>query len=344
MPTLQNLKRNAPMLWKRIALVVAVLTPAVVAARTSIAQTLKAGPQVLTFFSDVDDSEQPYALYLPKNFDSAKKYPLVVSLHGAGSNHRLNLRRVFGKSNQNGENDVEATRYFPEWRDVEYIVASPLARGTMGYQGIAEKDVYDVLDDVKKRFPIDDDRVYLTGLSMGGGGTLWLGLTRPDVWAAIAPVCPAPPEETRDLAQNALNLPVHIFQGGADPVVKPEGTREWVKNFEGLGTKVEYDEYPGVSHDSWVNAYKDEAIFDWFAKHRRDRKPDRVRFATTKYKYPSAYWVRIDELTPGTLAKIDAKFAAPNQLEISTTDLAAFTLQLAGHPKFMRKSTAETDC
>ena len=78
-------------------------------------QKLPNGPQVLTFFSSVADTEQPYGLYLPKNYDSEKKYPLVIMLHGAGSNHRLALRRVFGKSNANGETDVEASRYFPEW-------------------------------------------------------------------------------------------------------------------------------------------------------------------------------------------------------------------------------------
>ncbi|UCG88073.1 MAG: phospholipase, partial [Gemmatimonadota bacterium] len=144
------------------------------------AQHLESGPQVLTFLSDVDDTEQPYGLYLPPDYDPAKAYPLVISLHGAGSNHRLNLRRVFGKSNAEGETDVEASRYFPEWEHVDYIVAAPYARGTMGYQTVAEKDVMDVLADVKRRFSIDENRMYLTGLSMGGGGTLWIGLTRPD--------------------------------------------------------------------------------------------------------------------------------------------------------------------
>ena len=116
------------------------------------AQKLDPGPQVLTFFSDVDDTEQPYGLYIPRNYDPQKKYPLVVMLHGAGSNHRLSLRRVFGKSNAPGENDVEATRYFPEWADVDYIVASPYARGTNGYQGVSERDVWAVLADVKKAF------------------------------------------------------------------------------------------------------------------------------------------------------------------------------------------------
>jgi predicted esterase len=301
--------------------------------RPAPGQTLKPGPQVLTFFSDVDDTEQPYGLYLPRNYSARKKYPLVVSLHGAGSNHRLNLRRVFGQSNREGETDVEATRYFPELRDVDFIVASPYARGTMGYQGLAEKDVYDVLADAMKRFSIDEDRIYLTGLSMGGGGTLWLGLTRPDLWAAIAPVCPAPPADAADLAGNALNLPIHIHQGGADPVVKPEGTRDWVKKLKELGTDVGYTEYPGVQHNSWENAYKNAAIFGWFAKFKRNRFPERVRFVTTRYKYDGAYWVWIDRLTPGTAARVDAKFAGPNRLEIATAGLEALTLRLAGHPK-----------
>ncbi len=307
-----------------------VLTPGV----PVFGQTFKPGPQVLTFFSDVDDTDQPYALYLPKAFDTTKKYPLVISLHGALSNHRLNLRRVFGQSNLPSETDVEATRYFPDWADIDFIVVSPLARGTIGYQGIAEKDVYDVLADVERRFPVDEDRVYLTGLSMGGGGAIWLGLTRPDVWAAIAPVCPVPPGDSEVLAPNALNVPVHIFQGGADTTVRPEGTREWVKRLRDFGTKVEYTEYPDVKHNSWENAYKDEAIFAWFARFRRDRFPDHVRFVTNRYKYNSAYWVRVDELTPGTPASIDAKFTAPNRVELTTSGLAAFTLHLAGHPKF----------
>ncbi|MGV3560547.1 carboxylesterase family protein [Larkinella arboricola] len=305
------------------------------------AQKLPPGPQVLTIFSNVDDTEQPYGLYLPKNYNPKKKYPLVIMLHGAGSNHRLSLRRVFGKSNINGETDVEATKYFPEWADVNYIVASPFARGTVGYQGVAEKDVYDVLADVKKRFSIDDDRVYLTGYSMGGGGTLWIGLSRPDVWAAIAPVCPAPPRGTDALAGNALNYPVHIFQGDADPAVKVEGTREWVQRFKDAGVNIIYQEYPGVKHDSWVNAYQDGFIFSWFDKFKRNRFPERVRFSTRQYKYNSAYWVQIDQLTPGTLATVDARFSSPNHLDVTTSNIGALTLKLAGHRSFKAKNPLE---
>lgn len=304
-------------------------------------QKLSPGPQVLTFRSDVDDTEQPYGLYLPKNYNPKKKYPLVVMLHGAGSNHRLALRRVFGKSNAEGESDVEASRYFPEWKDVNYIVISSYARGTMGYQGIAEKDVMDMLADAKKRFSIDENRTYLTGLSMGGGGTMWIGLSYPDIWAAIAPVCPAPPGGTLEMVPNATNFPVYFFQGDQDPAVKVDSTRKWVQRFKDAGAQVEYTEYPGVKHNSWENAYKEEFIFEWFSKFKRNPYPERVRFATSQYKHNKAYWVVFNEFTPGTTASIDAKFTAKNNVEISTKGLTTFTLNLTGHPSFKAKSPLE---
>lgn len=300
----------------------------------SMSQNLPAGPQVTTFHSDVDDTEQPYGLYIPKNYNAGKKYPLVIMLHGAGSNHRLSLRRVFGKSNAPGETDVEVSRTFPAFKDVDYIVATPYARGTMGYQGIAEKDVMDVLADVKKRFNIDEDRTYLTGLSMGGGGTLWIGLTRPDIWAAIAPVCPAPPDGTIDLAPNTLNYPSWFHHGDKDQAVPIAVSRDWTKKMKELGSNVEYTEYPGVNHNSWENAYADAQIFDWFSKYKRDLHPARVHYVAKSYQYNHAYWVTFDQIIPGVPAEIDVKFTAPNTLDIKTTHLPAFTLNLAGHPQY----------
>lgn len=298
--------------------------------RVLSAQTYPTGPQVLTFFSDVDDTDQPYALYLPKDYNASKKYPLVISLHGAGSNHRLNLRRVFGKGNLPGESDAEATRYFPSLRDVNYIVACPLARGTLGFQGIAERDVYDVLRDVKKRFSIDEDRVYVTGLSMGGGGALWLGLTRPDLWAAVAPVCAAAPSEAPGLAGNALNLPIHLFHGSSDPVVPAEASRQWQHDFLVLGCPVEYTEYPNVRHNSWDYAYRNGAIFEWFDQFRRSPSPNRVRFVTRNYKYNSAYWVLLDGIAPGELAEIDAHRTGKREISVTTKNITGFTLRLGG--------------
>lgn len=306
-------------------------------------QQYKPGPQDLCFFSSVDETDQPYAIYIPENFDESKKYPLVIFLHGAMSNHRLGLRRAFGQGNIQGkdfitpgfvpvENDLEVTRYFPELKKVDYIVAAPFARGTAGYQGIPEQDVYEMLADIKNRFSIDEDRIYLTGLSMGGGGTLWNGLTRPDIWAAIAPCCPAPPDGTTDLAGNALNIPVHLFVGDADFL--HQTTQEWKKLFDDNNVKCDYVEYPGIGHNSWEYAYKDGFIFEWFSQFKRDMFPKKVVFSTKWFKYNKAYWVKIDKLTPGTLASITAEFLDMNRIEVSTKELEAFTLNLEGHTQF----------
>jgi dienelactone hydrolase len=294
------------------------------------AQSYPPGPQVLTFRSDFDDSDQPYALYLPPHFDSARRYPLVLSLHMEESNHRLNLRHVFGRGNAGNETEGEASRRFPVLPEVDFIVACPLARGSMGYRGIAEKDVYDMLADVRRRFPIDDDRVYLTGISMGGGGALWLGLTRPDLWAAIAPVSPDPPPGAEDLAGNALDVPIQLFHGEADPLVPAQISRLWQKRFLQLGVRAEYLEFPGVRHNAWQRAYRNGSIFEWFGRYQRETRPERVRFTTDAYKYASAYWVRLDRFTPGTPASIDARFTAPGRLEVTTKDVDAFTIRYAG--------------
>jgi len=279
---------------------------------------LAPGPRVVTFRSDVDDSEQPYALYVPRSFDPARKYPLVVSLHDELSDHRLNLRRVVG-----------------DFTEKDYVVACPSARGSMGYAGIPEKDIYDVLADVKRRIPIDENRVYLTGISTGGGGALRLGLTRPDIWAAVAAVCPDIPRGIEDLAPNALNLPVRLFHGDQDPAISVERSRQWYQRLLDVGVRVEYTEYPGVRHNAWEYAYRDGGIFQWFAQFRRVGHPERVRFQTRMYKYGEAYWVRFDSFTPGELASIDARFTGKNRLEISTENLDGFTLTLAGHPRFV---------
>jgi len=338
--------------FRRILVSVLLLT--VFGITATDAQRLKPGPQDLSFFSSVDDTDQPYSVYIPDNFDESKRYPLVVFLHGAWSNHRLGLRRLFGVGNSQGydfikpgnvpfENDVEATRYWPEFRPVGYIAAAPLARGTAGYQGIPEQDVYEMIDDLKSRFLIDEDRVYLTGLSMGGGGTLWLGLTRPDIWAAIAPVCPAPPEGTIELSGNAANLPVHLFIGDKDFLFQT--AQDWKGKLDSSALRLDYIEYPGVGHNSWEWAYKDGFIFEWFSQFKRDLFPEQVKFSTKWFRYNKAYWVKIDNLTPGEIATVDAKFTAANTVEVITSGLGAFTLNLDGHPQFnsSRKISVRVD-
>jgi hypothetical protein len=286
------------------------------------------GAQVVTFRSSVDNSEQPYSLYVPRDFDAGRKYPLILSLHSEDTNHRINLRQVFGLSIRSGEVNPEDLRYFPVPREPGFIVACPLARGMMNYQGIAEHDVYDVLADVERHFPIDPDRVYLTGISMGGAGALRLALTRPDVWAGVAAVCPAPLEGMEDLAPNLSNVPVRLFHGEQDPIVPVANSRLWQRRLVDAGVAAEYIEYPGLRHNAWDLAYRGGAVFDWFGKLVRNRYPERVRLVARAYRYASAYWLRIDGLTPGTPASVDARRPVVAEVAVQTQNVDGFTLTL----------------
>ena len=310
------------MLTNRIAVVLLLAAPWLAA---------QSGPQFPAVFSPVDQSRQPYAVYLPKGFDPTRKYPLILSLHSEDSDHRLNLAQILGPANRTAmANRVNADG--PALRDVDFIVACPFARGTMGYEGIAEQDVYDVLADVERRYPVDEDRVYLTGISMGGGGALRLAMTRPDVWAAVAPLCPDALPGSEEFAPNLLNVPVRLFQGEVDPIVPAASTRAWQKRFLDLGIPASYFEYPMVRHNVWDIAYRPGAALDWFAGLRRNSFPERVRFVTESYRYSTAYWLRIDGLTPGLQASIDARRVGKPEVQVITKNIDGFTILPQGWP------------
>ncbi|MEO8597001.1 MAG: alpha/beta fold hydrolase [Candidatus Solibacter sp.] len=283
---------------------------------------------LVRYRSTVDQTEQPYALYVPKTYDAARRYPVVISLHPEDSNHIASLQMTFGISLRLGELGLPSLASALASRQVDYLVAAPFARGTMGYQGIAEQDVYDVLADVKRRYSVDDDRVYLTGASMGGGGALWLALTRPDVWAAVAAVCPDEFPGTAELAPNALNLPVRLYHGFLDQLNPAEVSRQWQRRLLGLDSPVEYIEYPTVAHNSWDSAYARGEIFEWFAKYRRDPNPERVRLAVRQGRYGAAYWAQVDGFTPGATGLLDAT-RADGVVRVQTRNLDAFTLKTA---------------
>src|ERR1017187_1825506 len=156
-------------------------------------------------------------------------------------------------------------------------------------------------------------------------GARWLALTRPDVWAAVAPVCADVFPGTEDLAPNALHVPMRFFHGDMDPVVGVESSRQWQRRLLTLESPVEYIEYPGVRHNAWDFAYRNGAIFDWFGKYRRDANPDRVRLVARDLGYAAAYWVRIDALAPGGPASLDA-VRTSGGVRVQTRDVDAFTL------------------
>src|SRR5438552_410372 len=115
----------------------------------ALAQSDTGGARLAQFRSSVDASEQEYAIYVPHSYDPARKYALVVALHEEDSNHIAELKHVFAVPSRYGESSLQTLSTLPDLPDVDYVVACPFARGTMGYQGIAEQDVYDMIAEVK---------------------------------------------------------------------------------------------------------------------------------------------------------------------------------------------------
>jgi fermentation-respiration switch protein FrsA (DUF1100 family) len=141
----------------------------------------------------------------------------------------------------------------------------------------------------------------------------------------VAPLCAATVPGSEELAPNALNLPIRLFHGEADSIVPAQSSRAWQKRLLDAGAPVEYLEYAGARHNAWDFAYRDNGVFDWFASQQRSKSPERVRFATRSYRYNSAYWVRIDGLTPGELATIDARRPGKSEARVETRGVDGFT-------------------
>jgi dienelactone hydrolase len=313
----------------------------------------RTGAFTKAYRSEVDGTLQPYGVYVPSAYDPAKAWPLMVGLHGSGSNHLLHRRRLFGLGNEPGEEDYEAIRKDLPLPDVGFIVLTPYGRGeSAGYNGLAEGDVLRAMDHVQKAYRVDPDRVHLTGLSMGGGGTWHIGLRYPDRFASIAPVCGvgdmdlmpwtagwgALDKELMSLtgytriAENASNQQVFVFHGDEDDAVNVVASRKMMEAFEkaGLaGRNVHYFELPGVTHFAWDFAYRDASLFRRVEGVRRDPFPERVVYSTFSPRYSKAYWLRIDRIDRGfVLARIEGTQKA-GAFDVKTGNLTAFSLLLA---------------
>ncbi len=202
-----------------------------------------------------------YLLYLPKGYegkDAAKeeKWPLVLFLHGAGeSGDDLSKVKKHGLAR------------LAESKDFPFIIVSPQS----SRRGWNAEALNALLDDVIAHYRVDPDRVYLTGLSMGGFGTWSLAAAHPERFAAIAPICGGgDPKQARRLK----NLPIWVFHGAKDPTVPLARSEEMVKAIKDAGGNPKFTVYPDARHDSWTETYDNPELYTWFLEHTRDNKPN----------------------------------------------------------------------
>ena len=217
------------------------------------------GKQVDQVLKVKDEESISYWLYLPKDYDAKPKWPLMLFLHGRGeSQGPLSAVKRWGPPRL-----LERGEHFP------FIVVSPQCPPSPETWPNARQQalLLALLDHVTQSCKADADRVYLTGLSMGGFGSWRLAADHPQRFAAVVPICGG--GNPKD-APKLKSLPIWIWHGGADPVVPVRLSVEMFDAIKKAGsTTVRLTTLEGIGHNSWEAAYASPDLYQWLGKQTR---------------------------------------------------------------------------
>jgi predicted peptidase len=227
----------------------------------------------------VGEDTLPCRILTPLNFQSNKKYPLIIFLHGAGERGNDNEAQLTWGADMflDSANRAKypAIVVFPQcpkddkW--AEYKRTSQ--KDSTGYEYVEDapmrkplKLVSDFIDTLTSSSQVDKRRVYIFGLSMGGFATIELLWRRPEVFAAAIPICGA--GNPARLTKYRKDMPIWLFHGDKDPVIPVSNSRLIYNSLHTSNTKVKYTEYPEVGHDSWRNAFMEPTLLPWLFAQR----------------------------------------------------------------------------
>ena len=198
-----------------------------------------------------------YYIYYPDNYyDSDTTFPLVLFLHGAGergSDLSLVEKHGIPKMINNGE-------------DFPFITIAPQCPKNQWWsEPLYVKALILLVEDIIRSNKIDIGRIYATGLSMGGYGTLAIAKKRPDLFSAIIPVCGG--MDTTDI-ERLKDIPIWLFHGDEDKVVPVENSELIYDLLKPINPDIKITIYKGVNHNSWDMTYSDKKIYDWILKYK----------------------------------------------------------------------------
>lgn len=202
-----------------------------------------------------------YAVFVPRDYDAAKKWPVIVFLHGAGECGSDGAKHIAQGIGMAILWDVE------KWPFIVVLPQKPEIRDQWEKYDTA---VMEMLKQTQKNYSVDAFRIYLTGLSQGGHGTWSLGAKHANVWAAIAPICGY--GDPVEIAPALKSMPVWCFHGGADTTVPVKQSQAMVDAIKAEGGNPKLTVFPGVGHNSWDKAYREEKLYDWFLSNKRAGK------------------------------------------------------------------------
>jgi len=200
-----------------------------------------------------------YLLFLPETYGrQQKRWPLMLFLHGAGERgDDLNKVKVHGPP-----------KIVQKQKDFPFIVVSPQCPEDEWWTRKTEV-LINLLDDIIAQYDVDTERVYLTGLSMGGYGSWALASEYPDRFAAVVPICGG---GNRIMSIFLKDTPIWAFHGAKDSVVPVEESKDLVEAINARGGNAKLTIYPDANHDSWTQTYNNPELYDWLLEHRRTSK------------------------------------------------------------------------
>lgn len=255
-------------------LVIAVALLAVIPAALSGQRPQETG--FLDRSAEVGGLTYPYQVYVPRTYDPATRWPVILFLHGSGERGSDGMRQtVVGIGS--------AIRWNPD--RFPAVVVMPQAPADSNWQGEPAEAALAALTATEAELSTDPARVYLTGLSRGGNGVWYLAYHNPDRFAAVVPICgwvaqrgrlPAVPVEGEGtpyarVAERLARMPIWIWHGEMDESVTVEESREMAAALEAAGGDVRYTELLGVGHNAWDAAYGSESMMKWLLAQEREQ-------------------------------------------------------------------------
>lgn len=222
--------------------------------------TPTAGKQIEATFKTSDGAEVPYLLYLPKNYqaDGDKKFALMYFLHGRGESYGpVSLVAKWGPP-----------RYAARGDELPWIIVSPQCPGKDSWPSATQqKRLTELLDAMVENHNVDENRIFLTGLSMGGYGSWALAANHPTRFAAVAPVCgggdPGQADKLKD-------IPIWVFHGDQDRAVPFKKSVEMVDAIKAAGgSKIRFTSMEHIGHNCWSSTYATPELYSWMERQAK---------------------------------------------------------------------------
>ena len=273
----------------------------------------------------------PLSLFVPESYETTKRYALVVCLHGFG---------------------FTGEEYLERWRarlGEDYLLACPTYPSGAWFTRRAEELVLETIQDVTRRYHIDPDRVFLTGMSNGGIGAWLIGMHHAPLFAGIAPMASGLDDVLMPFLANLHNTPVYIIHGSKDQVMPAHLSRSIAKELDALGYPYVYREHEREHPIAGGHYFPKEELPDlvaWFNRQRRVPLPNRVPLVREASHFQPFNWVRLDSTDPiaafsddlvdkrderikrRVYARLDASIAGSNHIEVRTEHVQRYSLFL----------------